>query len=384
MGLKQYLLPQVDLLTPNIDEAQALTGLTLDQPSDLVALARSLMIEFELSVLVKGGHLAGVTAAYDCYIAKLHQVAPREPATSFVMVSPLLNNRNLRGTGCSLASSIAAWCAKGLTVCDALILAKASINQAIKHALPLGNHRGGVTKLATVTDFDYLPRVLSINGYLEQADWLGVEPSFASCPHNLGLYPVVNNCDLLGQLLSLGVKTIQLRAKGLLEQEIESEIVKAIDLGRQYQARVFINDYWQLAIKHHAYGVHLGQEDLQLADLEQIKQAGLRLGLSTHGIYEAVVCDQLNPSYIALGHIYPTTTKEMPSTPQGLDNLAIQVKLFESRRALVAIGGIDLKRVEQVASTGIGSIAVVRAITQAPDVAKTTTMLLNQVGAGDD
>ncbi|MFN6886558.1 thiamine phosphate synthase, partial [Proteus mirabilis] len=85
-----------------------------------------------------------------------------------------------------------------------------------------------------------------------------------------------------------------------------------------YNARLFINDYWQLAIKHHAYGVHLGQEDLDIADLDAIKQSGLCLGISTHNDTELQRAKRLLPSYIALGHIFPTTTKDMPSKPQGL------------------------------------------------------------------
>ncbi|MCS5960483.1 thiamine phosphate synthase [Klebsiella pneumoniae subsp. pneumoniae] len=64
--------------------------------------------------------------------------------------------------------------------------------------------------------------------------------------------------------------------------KLEDDVIAAIALGRRYHARLFINDYWQLAIKHQAYGVHLGQEDLETTDLSAIRQAGLRLGVSTH------------------------------------------------------------------------------------------------------
>ncbi|MCV6039009.1 thiamine phosphate synthase, partial [Escherichia coli] len=80
----------------------------------------------------------------------------------------------------------------------------------------------------------------------------------------------------------------------------------AIELGRQYDAQVFINDYWQLAIKHGAFGVHLGQEDIEDSNLSQLSAAGICLGLSTHGYYELLRIVQIKPSYIALGHIFPT------------------------------------------------------------------------------
>ena len=66
------------------------------------------------------------------------------------------------------------------------------------------------------------------------------------------------------------------------DEEVEADVVAAIALGRRYNARLFINDYWRLAVKHRAYGVHLGQEDTETTDLSAIRDAGLRLGVSTH------------------------------------------------------------------------------------------------------
>ncbi|PPS58968.1 hypothetical protein CRX72_26480 [Pantoea sp. BRM17] len=64
------------------------------------------------------------------------------------------------------------------------------------------------------------------------------------------------------RLLAAGVRTIQLRIKDLPDRDAEDAVREAIALGRHYHARLFINDYWRLAIAHQAYGVHLGQEDL--------------------------------------------------------------------------------------------------------------------------
>lgn len=182
------------------------------------------------------------------------------------------------------------------------------------------------------------------------------------------LYPVVDSLEWLETLLKLGVKTLQLRIKNADEDSIESEIEQAIVLGRKFQAQLFINDYWQLAIKHHAYGVHLGQEDMVTADLHAINQAGLRLGLSTHGYYELLRAMHYKPSYIALGHIFPTTTKQMPSKPQGLTKLALYQSCIGERYPTVAIGGIDHSNAAAVWQTGVSSLAVVRAITLADDI----------------
>jgi thiamine-phosphate pyrophosphorylase len=126
---------------------------------------------------------------------------------------------------------------------------------------------------------------------------------------------------------------------------------------------LFINDHWEEAIAAGAYGVHLGQEDMQEAPLEKIRSAGLRLGLSTHGYAEMLLADRHSPSYMALGAVFPTTLKRMVTEPQGLGRLERYAQLMH-HYPLVAIGGIDLERLPAVVKTGVGSVAVVRAITE--------------------
>ncbi|MGO2498314.1 MAG: thiamine phosphate synthase [Vibrio litoralis] len=203
---------------------------------------------------------------------------------------------------------------------------------------------------------------------LAQAATSQVSPPFKLIPHNIGLYPVVDSVEWIEILLKRGVKTLQLRMKDPRDTDLEAKIKHAIELGREYKAQLFINDHWQLAIKYSAYGIHLGQEDIEVADLQAINQAGLRLGISTHGYYEILRAKQLQPSYIALGHIFPTTTKQMPSQPQGLHKLTGYQMLIGDDFPTVAIGGIDLNNAAQVWQTGVSSLAVVRAITQANDI----------------
>ncbi|MCY9850727.1 thiamine phosphate synthase [Pectobacterium jejuense] len=202
---------------------------------------------------------------------------------------------------------------------------------------------------------------------------------FAPTAQRLGLYPVVDSVEWIERLLGVGVKTIQLRIKDRPDEQAEAEVIQAIALGRRYQAQLFINDYWKLAVKHQAYGVHLGQDDLDTADLAVIKQAGLRLGVSTHDDRELARAVAINPSYIALGHIFPTQTKDMPSAPQGLAELTRHITDLQGRFPTVAIGGISIDKVPAVLKTGVGSIAVVSAITQAPDWRQATATLLRMI-----
>lgn len=209
------------------------------------------------------------------------------------------------------------------------------------------------------------------------------QPDFPSVPFRLGLYPVVDSVAWIERLLEAGVRTLQLRIKDKRDEEVEADVAAAIALGKRYRARLFINDYWRLAIKHGAYGVHLGQEDLESTDLEAIRDAGLRLGVSTHDDMEIDVALAVNPSYIALGHVFPTQTKQMPSAPQGLAQLSNHLHRLHDYPT-VAIGGISIEHAPSVLATGVGSIAVVSAITQAPDWQLATAQLLEMAGAGDE
>ena len=173
---------------------------------------------------------------------------------------------------------------------------------------------------------------------------------------------MIDSVAWLKRLLPLEPDVIQLRIKHGNSEEIEQQIAEAVLLSRDYKLRLFINDHWQLAIKYGAYGVHLGQEDLAQADLAAIATAGLRLGVSTHSYTELLRARQIKPSYIALGHIFATQTKQMPSQPQGLAHLKRYTALCNDIPT-VAIGGISAERMDAVLSCGVAGVAVVSAIT---------------------
>jgi hypothetical protein len=113
------------------------------------------------------------------------------------------------------------------------------------------------------------------------------QPDFPPVPFRLGLYPVVDSVAWIERLLEAGVRTLQLRIKDKRDEEVEADVVAAIALGRRYDARLFINDYWRLAIKHQAYGVHLGQEDLETTDLSAIRKPGCVLAFQRTTIWRS-------------------------------------------------------------------------------------------------
>jgi len=190
--------------------------------------------------------------------------------------------------------------------------------------------------------------------------------AFAECPSRLGLYGVMPDADWVKRMVDAELPTVQLRFKSDDRSKIRKQIKEAVAASKDSKTLLFINDYWEQAIDAGAYGVHLGQEDIATANLDQIRTAGLRLGLSTHGYAEMVYADRFCPSYIAMGAVFPTNLKMMPTAPQGLGRLYQYAKLM-SHYPLVAIGGIDEGSIRAVSKSGVGSVAVVRAITQAKD-----------------
>ena len=183
--------------------------------------------------------------------------------------------------------------------------------------------------------------------------------TFLNCGDTpLGIYPLVDRAEKLKILYELGITTAQLRVKDLKENALEDEIIEAIKLSEHYNARLFINDYWELAIKHKAYGIHLGQEDLETANLEAIHKAGIRLGVSTHTTKEIEMALEIEPSYLAIGPIFKTTSKKLEYETVGVKELK---KWSENvHYPIVVIGGINLSNIEEIiAIENVNGIAMI-------------------------
>ena len=171
-------------------------------------------------------------------------------------------------------------------------------------------------------------------------------------------YLIVDRASWLPRLLPHGVKLVQLRAKDMDEGELRREISQAREVCARYGAQLVINDYWRLAIEEGCDFVHLGQEDLASADIDAIRAAGLKLGISTHDEAELEVALMARPDYIALGPVYPTILKKMKWAPQGLERVTAWKKRIGDI-PLVGIGGLTIERAPGVLNAGADSVAVV-------------------------
>jgi thiamine-phosphate pyrophosphorylase len=179
-------------------------------------------------------------------------------------------------------------------------------------------------------------------------------------------YLICGAAGLIERLVPLGVKTVQLRAKGLAPEALRAEALRARDICAAHGATLILNDHWQLALDLGIGWVHLGQEDLDSADVPALRRAGVRFGLSTHDETELERALAHDPAYVALGPIWPTLLKQMKWAPQGLGRVS-EWKRRIGALPLVAIGGITPERAPSVLAAGADSAAVVTDIATAPD-----------------
>ncbi|EAQ03503.1 thiamine-phosphate pyrophosphorylase [Pseudooceanicola batsensis HTCC2597] len=175
-------------------------------------------------------------------------------------------------------------------------------------------------------------------------------------------YPIFDNVAWLERTLPLGVKLVQLRIKTLSASDLRPAVARARALCRSHGAVLVVNDHWQTAIDEDCDWIHLGQEDLDEADLPAIRRAGLKIGISTHDHAELDRALSLTPDYVALGPVYPTILKKMKWERQGLERVTEWKRLIGAL-PLVAIGGMNVDRAAGAFAAGADIVSAVTDIT---------------------
>lgn len=229
-------------------------------------------------------------------------------------------------------------------------------------ALRLAGH---VAADAALLSFASLPQL----SWGETAAAGPAAPAAATCPP-AGIYAIVDTVDRLQQVLGAGVRTVQLRIKrpadadAAWQRSLRSAVAESLRRVRDVGARLVVNDHWQIAAELGASEVHLGQEDLLLlgdSGRADLAATGLSVGVSSHAVWELCRARTMAPAYVACGPIWPTTTKDMPWQPQGLDNLRWWVRSADA--SVMAIGGIlDAHQVRDCARAGAEGVCVLRGL----------------------
>ena len=175
-------------------------------------------------------------------------------------------------------------------------------------------------------------------------------------------YPIFDSPEWLERMLPLGLKLVQLRCKTREGEALRKAITIAQALCDAHDCILVVNDYWSEAIDAGCSFVHLGQEDLDLADIPALRRAGIKLGISTHDGDELERALSLMPDYVALGPVYPTILKKMKWHQQGLERVT-EWKRRVVDVPLVGIGGMSVERAAGVFEAGADIVSVVTDIT---------------------
>lgn len=372
-ALREELLPRTTVMTPNRAEAAWLLGLpaaALDHPLAVEQAAAALQRLGPASVVVTGGDAGGARS--------LDWMATPQ-ACGWLGAERVLT-RHHHGSGCVFAATMAAALADDFCEADAVVLAKMGTLQALRQGEAAGSAGAGAGAARPLPGFARSVANLPALHATHAAATAPAPEAFAPLADPaLGLYAVVDSAEGVERLLAAGVRTLQLRIKGGEPAWLSAQVQRSVQAARAAGAQLFINDHVALAIEHHAYGVHLGQEDLLAADLPALRAAGLRLGLSTHSLWELCRARALRPSYVACGPVYPTVTKAMPWRPQGRHNLAWWCQLLPE--PVVAIAGMDEARSADAVRCGAAGVAVLRGLATAADPQAAAARLLQAIAA---
>jgi hydroxymethylpyrimidine kinase/phosphomethylpyrimidine kinase/thiamine-phosphate diphosphorylase len=390
---REHLLPRATVITPNRGEALRLlgpsgppgtSGQTQAALQDTPTLAQALHEQGARAVMITGGD-----AQHDG-VDRTHSLDwLLTPHASGWLTAPRVNTPHHHGTGCTLASAIAAALALGHVEADACVLGKMLTHHALMHSHAAGLGRGPVQARRGFAAGPALGGApLPLLGLGRALPWL-LDPAIQRpgepatgfqpfTPPASGLYGIAATADMLSASLSAGLDCMQLRHKD--QAGLSEHLSGSVAAAALHGAQIFINDHWQAALAlapipaaqpGHRLGIHLGQEDLlKLSPLEITSLTSARgrlmLGLSSHSLWELARAAGCGASYIACGPVLPTTTKDMPWRPQGQDNLRWWVA--HSPVPVVGIGGLlTPEQVSTFAACGAAALCVVRGLGETPE-----------------
>ncbi|MBO9610528.1 MAG: thiamine phosphate synthase [Paenibacillaceae bacterium] len=182
--------------------------------------------------------------------------------------------------------------------------------------------------------------------------------------------------DVMEQALQGGADMVQLRDKHAPKREVLAKAYALRELTRRYEVPLIINDHLDVALAVDADGVHLGQEDLPLAEARRIVGPNRLIGISTHHIAQAQEAEAGGADYIGVGPVYPTQTKPGKTA---VTTTYVKEAAQRIRIPFVAIGGITAGNVDDVLAAGATKICAVSAVVGSDDPAEVCRRLLARI-----
>ncbi|KAF5448641.1 hypothetical protein F2P56_029151 [Juglans regia] len=347
---REELLPMADIITPNLKEASALLGCQqLKTVSDMRSAAKLLHEMGPRYVIVKGGDLPDSLDAVDIFF---------DGQDFYELRSSRIKTRNTHGTGCSLASCIAAELAKGSSMLPAVKVAKRYVETALDYSkdIAIGNGTQG--------PFDHLFRLKS--NVQKSHRQVGFNPS------DLFLYAVTDSgmnekwghsiTDAVKAAIEGGATIVQLREKDAETQKFLEAAKACCEICHSHGIPLLINDRIDIALACDADGVHVGQSDMPARVARTLLGPEKIIGVSCKTLEQAHQAWIDGADYIGCGGVYPTNTKANNLTV-GLEGLKTVCKA--SKLPVVAIGGIGASNAGSVMETAVQNlkgVAVVSAL----------------------
>jgi len=176
----------------------------------------------------------------------------------------------------------------------------------------------------------------------------------------------LSHAEQVALLADGGATVVQLRDKHASAKEFYEEAKAALAVARARDVQLIINDRADIALALGADGVHLGQDDLPPAAARRLLGQDFVIGFSTHNLKQAIEASTWPVDYLAIGPIFPTSTKQNPDPVVGLDGLRV-VREAIGERPLVGIGGITRPEARAVIDAGADSVALIRNLLSSPD-----------------
>ena len=394
-GIRKVLFPLALVVTPNLEEARVL--LECDPIVDVAGMesAAEKLYQFGAGyVLVKGGHL--VVQSND---SSSSSAPPPPPNVIDVLydgtrfhhiVTPTVITSNSHGTGCTLASAIAAHLAKGLDVPSAVRGARNYLQDTLRRSasLRIGSGAHGPmyhmapvmpTALRLMSTYRGVSGGRSGSGRLYRNEGGGF--------HDLSAYVVTDSSLNTERGISMevavsaavagGATVVQLREKSLNTGELYQLATRVHAITKAAGVPLIINDRIDVALAVGAEGVHVGQTDMPAKEARRILGPDFILGVTVRSLDQAREAEENGASYLGVGAVFPTKTKT-DTTLVGLDML----RFISSASSLpvVAIGGIELgSKVEQALCNGAAGVAVVNAVFGATDIKLAVETLVSDI-----
>jgi len=387
--LLRRLMPLATVITPNLHEAERLSGVPSDQA------AAKLISMGARAVLLKGGHLDGAPIDTLTFTADSNVTSPspipmgegaggegphvdaRPPTSTRAFPGHRIDTPHTHGTGCFLSSAIASNLALDISLQDSIANAKVALNQALTTPTIVGQGRGypsirafavsaGPRQLDTPLPARNERRGRGAGGEGIAGLYVLTDPT---------LRPDRSAVDTVAAALAGGARIIQMRDKNGSTPELIDLARKLRKMCREARALFFVNDRVDIALACEADGVHLGPDDMSPIDARSLVGHTMAIGVSVSTVEEAA---PLAPyvDYFGVGAIFGSSTKLDAGAAVGVDRIR-QIKAAFPHHPLVAIGGIDASNIADVIDAGADSVAVISAVLCAVDMVDATRNLVS-------